>query len=60
VAFKLILKRDLYSSPNIIKTIKPRGMRGARNMEQMGEKRNARMLFDKRARGKETTKKTRK
>jgi hypothetical protein len=33
--------RDLYSSPSIIRMIKPRRMRWAGHVAQMGEKRNA-------------------
>jgi hypothetical protein len=50
--------RDLYSSPSIIKIIKSRRMRWARHVARMGEKRNAYRLFGWKARGKETTGKT--
>jgi hypothetical protein len=36
---------DLYSSPRIIRIIKPRRMRWAGHVAQMGEKRNAYMLL---------------
>jgi hypothetical protein len=39
---------DLYSSPNIIRTIKSRRMRWAEHVARMGKKRNAyRLLFGK-------------
>jgi hypothetical protein len=44
--------RDLYSSSSIIRRIKSRGMRWAGHVARMGEKRN------EKARGKETTRKT--
>jgi hypothetical protein len=40
--------RDLYSSPSIIRMIKPRGMRWAGHVARMGEKRNAcRLIVEK-------------
>jgi hypothetical protein len=36
---------DLYSSPSIIRIIKSRGMRWARHVARMGEKRNAYRLL---------------
>jgi hypothetical protein len=51
--------RDLYSSPSIIRIIKSRWMRWAGHVARMEEKRNAyRLLVGVKARGKETTKKT--
>jgi hypothetical protein len=50
--------RDLYSSPGIIRIIKSRRMRWAGHVARMGEKRNAYRLFGGKARGKETTRKT--
>jgi hypothetical protein len=46
--------RDLYSSPSIIRMIKPRRMRWAGHVARMGEKRNACRLLGKKSRGKET------
>jgi hypothetical protein len=37
--------RDLYSSPTVIKMIKPRRMRWAGHVARMGEKRNAYRLL---------------
>jgi hypothetical protein len=48
----------LYSSPNIIRTIKSRRIRWARHVTQMGEKRNAYRILMGEARRKETTRKT--
>jgi hypothetical protein len=45
---------DLYASPSIIRIIKSRRMRWARNVARMGEKRNVYRLLV----GKETTRKT--
>jgi hypothetical protein len=50
--------RDLYSSPSIIRIIKSRRMRWAEHVERIGEKRNAYRLLLGKARGKETTRKT--
>jgi hypothetical protein len=49
---------DLYSSPSIITIIKSRRMRWAGHVAQMREKRNAYRLLVGKARGKETTRKT--
>jgi hypothetical protein len=49
---------DLYSSPSIIRIIKSRRMRWAGHMARMGEKRNAYISYCGKARGKETTRKT--
>jgi hypothetical protein len=50
--------RDLYSSPSIIRIIKSWRMRWAAHVARMGEKRNAYRSFCGKARGKETTRKT--
>jgi hypothetical protein len=50
--------RDLYSSPSTIRIIKPRRMRWEVHVARMGEKRNAYRLLVGKARGKETTRKT--
>jgi hypothetical protein len=50
--------RDLYSSPSIIRIIKSRIMRWAGNVAQMGENRNSYRYIGGKARGKETTRKT--
>jgi hypothetical protein len=49
---------DLYSSPSIIRKIKSRRMRWAGHVARMGEKRNAYRLLVGKARGIETTRKT--
>jgi hypothetical protein len=49
---------DLYSSPSIIKIIKSRRMRWTGHVARMGEKMNAYRLINGKARGKETTRKT--
>jgi hypothetical protein len=49
---------DMYSSPNIIRIIKSRRMRWAGHVARLGEKRNAYRLLVGKARGKETTRKT--
>jgi hypothetical protein len=49
---------DLYSSPSIIRIIKSRRMRRVGHVARMGEKRNAYRLLVGKARGKETTRKT--
>jgi hypothetical protein len=49
---------ELYSSPSIIRIIKSRWMRWAGHVTRMGEKRNAYRLLVGKARGKETTRKT--
>jgi hypothetical protein len=50
--------RDLYSSPSIIRIIKPRRMRWAGHVARMGDKINAYRLLVGKAREKEATKKT--
>jgi hypothetical protein len=50
--------RDLYSSPSIIRIMKPRRMRWAGDVARMGEKRNAYRLLVGKARRKKTTRKT--
>jgi hypothetical protein len=50
--------RDLYSSQSIIRIIKSRRMRWTGQIARMREKRNAYRLFAWKARGKETTRKT--
>jgi hypothetical protein len=49
---------DLYSSPSIIRIIKSRRMRWAGHVARMGEKRNIYRLLVGKARGKDTTRKT--
>jgi hypothetical protein len=48
----------LYSSPNIIRQIKSRRIRWAGHVAHMGEERNVYRVFDRKARRKETTWKT--
>jgi hypothetical protein len=51
--------RDLYSSPSIIRTIKSRRMRWAGHVARMGgEEERIWIIIGGKARGKETTKKT--
>jgi hypothetical protein len=50
--------RDLYSTPSIIRIIKSRKMRCADHVERMEEKRNTYRSFGGKARGKETTRKS--
>jgi hypothetical protein len=50
--------RDLYSSPSINRIIKSRRMRWAGHVARMGEKRNVYRSLVGKARGKETTRKT--
>jgi hypothetical protein len=50
--------RELYSSASIIRIIKSRRVRWARHVARKGEKINAYRLLVKKARGKETTRKT--
>jgi hypothetical protein len=50
--------RDLYSSASIIRIMKSRRMRWAGHVARMGEKRNAYRLLVGKARGKESTRKT--
>jgi hypothetical protein len=50
--------RDLYSSPSIIRIIKSRRMRWARHVARMGGKEKCVYVIGGKARGKETTKKT--
>jgi hypothetical protein len=50
-------KRNLYSSPSLIRIIKSRRMRWAGHMARMGEKRNVYRLLVRKARGKETIRK---
>jgi hypothetical protein len=50
--------RDLYSSPSIIRIIKSRRMRWAGHVARMEENINACRLLVAKARGKETTRKT--
>jgi hypothetical protein len=49
---------DLYSSPSIIRKIKPRKMRWARHVAQKCEKRNAYRLLVGKSEGKRLTRKT--
>jgi hypothetical protein len=49
--------RDLYSSPSIIRIIKSKRMRWAGHVARMGRKRRM-WVFGWKARGKETTRKT--
>jgi hypothetical protein len=50
---------NFYSSPSIIRIIKSRRMRWAGHVARMGEKRNVyRYRYSRKARGKETTRKT--
>jgi hypothetical protein len=49
---------NLYSSPNIITIIKSRRMRWVGHVARMGEKRNVYKVIGRKARGKETTRKT--
>jgi hypothetical protein len=49
---------DLYSSPSIIRITKSRRMRSTGHVARMGEKRNAYRLLVGKARGKQTTRKT--
>jgi hypothetical protein len=49
---------DLYSSPSIIRIIKPRRMRWEGHVARMGDKRNAYRLLVGKPEGKETTRKT--
>jgi hypothetical protein len=51
--------RDLYSSPSIIRIIKPRRMRWAGHVARMG-RRGTRIDYCGKANGKETTRKTKK
>jgi hypothetical protein len=50
--------RNLYSSPSIIRIIKPRRMRWAGHVAGMGEKRNAYRLLVGKPEGEETARKT--
>jgi hypothetical protein len=50
--------RNLYSSPNIIRTFKSRRMRWAGNVARVGAQRNAVRVLGGKARWKETSRKT--
>jgi hypothetical protein len=50
--------RDLYSSPSIIRIIKSRTMRWAGHVARMGERKGTSIDYCGKARGKETTRKT--
>jgi hypothetical protein len=50
--------RDLYSSPSIIRIIKPSRMRWAGHVARMGEKRNAYRLWVGKSEGKRPLEKT--
>jgi hypothetical protein len=49
---------NLYSSPNMIRIIKPRSMKWARHVAHIGAKGNAYRLLVEKARRKQTTRKT--
>jgi hypothetical protein len=49
---------NLYSSPSIIRIKRSRRMRWAGHMAQMGEKRNVVRFIGRKARGKDTARKT--